>query len=71
MNNLLSYCGLIDARISASEKDLPVIAWMSPVKCKLNSSIGITCEYPPPAAPPLIPNVGPCEGCLAPRTNKL
>ena len=24
MNNLLSYCGLIDARISASEKDLPV-----------------------------------------------
>ena len=25
MNNLLSYCGLIDARISASEKDLPVI----------------------------------------------
>ena len=25
MNSLLSYCGLIDARISASEKDLPVI----------------------------------------------
>ena len=24
MNNLLSYCGLTDARISASEKDLPV-----------------------------------------------
>ena len=24
MNNLLSYCGLADARISASEKDLPV-----------------------------------------------
>ena len=24
MNNLLSYCGLDDARISASEKDLPV-----------------------------------------------
>ena len=24
MNNLLSYCGLVDARISASEKDLPV-----------------------------------------------
>ena len=22
--NLLSYCGLVDARISASEKDLPV-----------------------------------------------
>ena len=25
MNNLLSYCGLTDARMSASEKDLPVI----------------------------------------------
>ena len=24
MNNLLSYCGLVDARISASNKDLPV-----------------------------------------------
>jgi hypothetical protein len=25
MNNLFSYCGLVDARISASEKDLPVL----------------------------------------------
>ena len=24
MNNCLTYCGLVDARISASEKDLPV-----------------------------------------------
>ena len=24
MNNLLSYCGLVAARISASDKDLPV-----------------------------------------------
>jgi hypothetical protein len=24
MNNLLSYCGLVDAKIRASEKDLPV-----------------------------------------------
>ena len=24
MNNLLSYCGLVDAKISASEKGLPV-----------------------------------------------
>ena len=24
MNNLSSYCGLVDAKISASEKDLPV-----------------------------------------------
>jgi hypothetical protein len=28
----------------------------------LNSSIGITWENPPPAAPPFIPNVGPWEG---------
>ena len=27
MNNLLSYCGLVDARISASEKYLPVLSW--------------------------------------------
>ena len=24
MNNILSYCGLVDARISTSDKDLPV-----------------------------------------------
>ena len=27
MNNLLSYCGLVDAKIFASEKDLPVIKY--------------------------------------------
>ena len=26
------------------------------------SSIGITCEYPPPAAPPFTPNTGPRLG---------
>ena len=26
MNNLLSYCGLVDAKIRASDKDLPVSA---------------------------------------------
>ena len=25
MNKILSYCGLVDTRISASEKDLPVM----------------------------------------------
>ena len=25
MNNLSSYCGLVDAKISASDKDLPVV----------------------------------------------
>ena len=41
-----------------------VIACISPVKCKLISSIGATCEYPPPVAPPLIPNTGPKDGSL-------
>ena len=27
MNNLLSYCGLVDAKIRASDKDLPVTTW--------------------------------------------
>ena len=27
MNNLFSYCGLVDARISGSEKDLPVSSY--------------------------------------------
>ena len=40
------------------------MAWKSPVKCKFISSIGTTCAYPPPAAPPLIPNTGPKEGSL-------
>ncbi len=39
-----------------------VMAWMSPVRCRLKSSMGITWLYPPPAAPPLIPNVGPWLG---------
>ena len=29
MNNLLSYCGLIDAKIRASDKDLPVPIYLS------------------------------------------
>ena len=30
MNNLLSYCGLIDAKIRASDKDLPVTGKQEP-----------------------------------------
>ena len=30
MNNLLSYCGLVDAKIRASDKDLPVIRPIDP-----------------------------------------
>ena len=36
MNNLLSYCGLVDARISASEKDLPVLQSNLAVRSGLN-----------------------------------
>ncbi len=43
-----------------------VIACRSPVKWRLISSIGMTCEYPPPAAPPFIPNTGPMDGSLIP-----
>src|SRR6516225_11498014 len=39
-----------------------VMAWMSPVRWRLNSSIGMIWLYPPPAAPPLIPKVGPWLG---------
>ena len=38
------------------------MACMSPVKCRLMSSIGTTCAYPPPAAPPFTPNTGPRDG---------
>ncbi len=41
----------------------PVTACMSPVRCRFSTSIGTTWLYPPPAAPPLIPKVGPIEGC--------
>ena len=30
MNNLFSYCGLVDAKIGASDKDLPVLQTIFP-----------------------------------------
>ena len=38
------------------------MACMSPVKCRLISSIGTTCAQPPPAAPPFKPKTGPKDG---------
>ncbi len=35
------------------------------MKCKLISSIGNTCAYPPPVAPPFTPITGPSEGSLS------
>ena len=45
------------------------MACMSPVKCKFISSIGATCAYPPPVAPPLTPNTGPRDGSLNASTD--
>ena len=42
MNNLLSHCGLVDARISASEKDLPVTLQFSTWKLQAQN-MGKTC----------------------------
>ena len=39
MNNLLSYCGLVDARIRASEKDLPV-----PVRSEMGGRTLLLCK---------------------------
>ena len=38
------------------------IAWKSPVKWRLMSSIGTTWAWPPPVAPPLMPMIGPSAG---------
>ena len=48
-------CCIWLSRSAAHKLLADVIAWKSPVKCRLSSSIGTTCAYPPPAAPPLIP----------------
>ena len=34
MDDLLSYCGLVDARISTSEKDLPVTEMKTNIQTK-------------------------------------
>ena len=47
--------------IAASRLFAAPIAWMSPVKWRFMSSIGTTCAWPAPAAPPLIPKTGPTE----------
>ena len=47
------------------------MAWKSPVKCRLMSSIGMTWAYPPPAAPPFTPNTGPRLGSRSATTTFL
>mmetsp|Transcript_24644 Transcript_24644/g.66405 ORF Transcript_24644/g.66405 Transcript_24644/m.66405 type:complete len:201 (+) Transcript_24644:1052-1654(+) len=66
LNKAASLCWLswkIRVSIAAARRLFAAtMAWMSPVRCRLNSSIGTTCAYPPPAAPPFVPKVGPCDG---------
>jgi len=47
------------------------MAWKSPVKWRLMSSMGTTWAQPPPAAPPLTPNTGPREGSRRATTDFL
>ena len=55
-------CWIWLSRRAASRLLAEVMAWKSPVKCRFKSSMGTTCAYPPPAAPPLIPKQGPKDG---------
>ena len=57
--------------IAASRLLADVMAWKSPVKCRLMSSIGTICEKPPPHAPPLMPKHGPSEGSRRHATERL
>ena len=41
MNNLLSFCGLVDAKIRASDKDLPVNVNFGRLKSKIHSLISL------------------------------
>ena len=42
MNNLLSYCGLTDARMRISEKDLPVLCENNEGQFQLKSAKNLT-----------------------------
>ena len=55
-------CWMWLSSMAASRLFAAPMAWKSPVKCRLISSIGTTWAYPPPAAPPLTPNTGPRLG---------
>ena len=63
MNNLLPYCGLVDARISASEKDLPVIWHRLEPKLKKKSEI----KPPLQLNQPLIRGYVQTQVCVPPR----
>ncbi len=64
-------CWMWLSSIAASKLFAAPIAWKSPVKCRLISSMGTTWAYPPPAAPPFMPNTGPKEGSRRATTTSL
>jgi hypothetical protein len=64
-------CRIEASSIAASRLFAAPIAWMSPVKWRLRSSIGTTWVMPPPAAPPLTPNTGPSDGSRRHATGRL
>ena len=66
MSKGLPCCKLL-SKMAAIRLLAQVMACRSPVKCRLMSSMGITCAQPPPVAPPLMPNTGPREGSLSAR----
>ena len=45
-----------------------VMAWKSPVKCRLILSTGSSDALPPPVAPPFMPNTGPSDGSRSAAT---
>ena len=45
MNNLLTYCGSVDAPISASEKNLPVNVWILTITSTLPSNVYIDSQH--------------------------
>ena len=61
MPSVLPWCTWLSS-MAASRLCAAVMAWKSPVKCRLISSDGSNVALPPPVAPPFIPKTGPSDG---------
>ena len=53
---------------AASRLCAEVMAWKSPLKCRLILSTGCSDALPPPVAPPFCPNTGPSDGSRSAAT---
>ena len=60
----------VDALSTSADRRLcaVVMAWMSPVKCRLMSSAGTSEALPPPVPPPFTPKTGPSDGSRSAST---